>query len=43
VVINDDIDVDDMDEEVIEPAAAAPDPAPCVKTNVKNFKNACPS
>ena len=41
VVIDDDIDV--MDEEVIEPAAAPADPAPCVKTNVKNFKNACPS
>jgi hypothetical protein len=32
---------EDDDEMVIEPAAAEPG-APCVKTNVKNFKNACP-
>jgi len=42
-----DIDVvdidDDMDDdaEVIEPAAAPAAPTGCVKTNVKNFKNAC--
>lgn len=34
-------DVDD-DGDIIEPAAAPAEPAPCVKTNVKNFKNACP-
>jgi hypothetical protein len=35
---------DEGDEvEVIEPAAAPAEPAPCVKSNVKNFKNACPS
>jgi hypothetical protein len=40
VVPEDDDDMDD-DMEVIEPAAAEP-AAPCVKTNVKNLKNACP-
>ena len=35
-------DEDEVDE-VIEPAAAPAEPAPCVKTNVKNFKNACPN
>jgi hypothetical protein len=39
------VDLDDADEDdeaviVVEPTAA--DPAPCVKTNVKNLKNACP-
>jgi hypothetical protein len=37
------VDVDDDDDEdvvVVEPAAA--EPAPCIKTNVKNLKNACP-
>lgn len=38
----DEFDEDEVDE-VIEPAAAPPEPAPCVKTNVKNFKNACPN
>jgi hypothetical protein len=33
------VDFDDTDV-VVAPAAAAP--TPCVKTNVKNFKNACP-
>ncbi|MGH6874635.1 MAG: hypothetical protein ACREDW_06430 [Aestuariivirgaceae bacterium] len=31
----------DMDVEVIEPAAAPAEPTGCVKTNVKNLKNAC--
>ena len=31
-----------MDEQMIEPVAAEPESAGCVKTNVKNFKNACP-
>ena len=35
-----DLDDDDDDVIVVEPTAA--DPAPCVKTNVKNLKNACP-
>ena len=35
------VDVDDDDADiVVEPSAA--EPAPCVKTNVKNFRNACP-
>ena len=33
--------VDDDTVEVIEPAAAPAAPTGCVKTNVKNFKNAC--
>jgi len=33
------VDVDDDMDVVVEPSAAAP--APCVKTNVKNLKNAC--
>ena len=37
-----DPDVMDEDEvEVIEPAAAPAEPQGCVKTNVKNLKNAC--
>jgi hypothetical protein len=47
LVIDDDVDVvvadddfDDDDDMVVEPAAAAPQP--CVKTNVRNLKNACP-
>ena len=35
----DDVD-DDDDDVIVEPTAA--EPAPCVKTNVKNLKNACP-
>src|SRR5688572_1678097 len=35
------VDTDD-DIEVIEPAAAPAAPTGCVKTNVNNFKNACP-
>jgi hypothetical protein len=31
-----------VEEEVVEPAAAPAVPAGCVKTNVKNLKNACP-
>ena|SRR5918993_103349 len=44
VVVVDDTDDDDMDDdmEVIEPAAAPAAPTGCVKTNVNNFKNACP-
>jgi hypothetical protein len=34
---------DEEVDEVIEPAAAPAELAPCVRTNVKNFKNACPS
>jgi hypothetical protein len=34
------VDVDDVDVEVVAPAAA--EPAPCVKTNVRNLRNACP-
>jgi hypothetical protein len=34
---------EDAVDEVIEPAAAPPDPASCVKSNVRNFKNACPN
>jgi hypothetical protein len=39
VVVVDD-DFDDDDDMVVEPAAAAPEA--CVKTNVRNLKNACP-
>jgi hypothetical protein len=35
--------VEDDEVEIIEPAAAPAEPASCVKTNVKNFKNACPN
>jgi hypothetical protein len=36
-----DPDMDDDEVEVIEPAAAPAEPQGCVKTNVKNLKNAC--
>jgi hypothetical protein len=45
---DDDFDDDDVaivdtndDTEVVEPASAPAEPTGCVKTNVKNFKNAC--
>lgn len=37
----DDEFVDADDGEVVEPAAAPAEPTGCVKTNVKNLKNAC--
>jgi hypothetical protein len=40
-IVTDEGDVT-MDEQVVEPTAAEPEPTGCVKTNVKNFKNACP-
>ena|SRR5829696_5693436 len=43
VAVVDDTDEDaDDDMEVVEPAAAPAAPTGCVKTNVNNFKNACP-
>lgn len=34
------VDVADNADVIVEPTAA--EPAPCVKTNVKNLRNACP-
>jgi hypothetical protein len=42
VFLGADVDMDD-EVEVIEPAAAPAEPQGCVKTNVKNLKNACPN
>ena len=36
------VDLDDDDDAIVVEPTAARDPAPCVKTNVKNLKNACP-